>query len=472
MLRAKDSENLLTQNGRFEQLTKQLMITKDLKRLFEEAKSKNEFEFVCTLINYKGLGSRFLGANIFEWFDAIENYERWYRDTKYSLHEKGRFALLTYSTFFELGDLYLILGNLARITMGYRTTPYLYWKHEKANRWIGSAERISLIEEILIDSGFEELQKFFIETYHAQIRHAFFHSTYAFDNDEYILNEVETLYIDYVGHHSLSLTNFIFPRVELILEVCHCFKDLFTSYVKSYYENITLTTNLPGIASIEIFGSKAGLAGFKDSLGNGLELQNDVWIPTTTHFDLPAQVDGHITDELDRLSKKDKILSDDGALQHLYEVIIERNVQSEREMIGCIYANLGDKFLTMSSSEQNHFRMFKLRAIAQRFYDKMSELSPAHKMHVNKSLLKWISAPGNAEGLKQSKDALRELLAFLKVQVRKDVLTNVSVMLTTLKRNGVDIADEKRTFEKILATKIPADLTEDAAKLSAQISKL
>lgn len=449
-----------------------LMIVNTLRRLFEEAKAKNEFEFVCALINYKGSGSRFLGSNIFEWFDAIENYERWYRDKKYSVHEKGRFALLTYSTFFELGNLYQILGNLARITMGYRTIPHLYWRHEKANRWNGAAEKISLIEEILIDAGFEELQKFFKENHYEQIRHAFFHSTYCFDNDEYILNEVETLYIDYLGHHSLSLTNFIFPRVELILEVFHCFKDLFTSNIKSYSKNITLHTNLPGITSIEIFGSKAGLEGFKDSSGNGIELQNDVWIAATTHFDLPAQVDKHVTDELERLSKKDKILSDDGALQHLYEVIIERNVQSEREMIGGIYANLGDKFLTLSSNEQNYFRMFKLREIAQRFYDKMSELSPAHKMHANKSLLKWISAPGDAEGVRQSKGALKELLAFLKVQIRKDILTNVSVMLTTLKRNGVDIDDEKKTFEKILVTKIPPDLTEDAAKIVAQISKL
>lgn len=448
------------------------MITKDLNRLFEETKAKNEFEFVSTLINYKGIGSKFLGSNIFEWFDAIENYERWYRDKKYSLHEKGRFALLTYSTFFELGDLYLILGNLARITMGYRATPYLYWRHEKANRWGGAAEKISLIEELLIDAGFEELQKFFKENHYEQIRHAFFHSTYAFDNDEYVLNEVETLYIDYVGHHSLSLTNFIFPRIELILEVFHSFKDLFTSHLKSYSENKTLTSNLPGIASVEILGSEVGLTGFKDSSGNAIELQNDVWAAATPYFDIPAIVDKHVADELERLSKKDKILSDDGALQHLYEVVIERNVQSEREKIGGIYANLGDKVFAMSSSEQNHFRMFKLREITQRFYDKMSELSPAHKMHVNKSLLKWITAPGNAKGATQSKDAINELLSFLKVQVRKDVLTNVSVMLTTLKRNGIDIDAEKKVFAKILTSQIPPDLTEHAAKISMELSKL
>jgi hypothetical protein len=448
------------------------MGTKDLNRLFEETKAKDEFEFVCALINYKGTGSKLLGSNVFEWFDAIENYERRYRDKKYSLHEQGRFALLIYSTFFELSDMYLILGNLARVTMGYRCTPYLYWKHQKANRWFGAAERISLIDELFIDAGFYGLQKFFKENYFEQIRHAFFHSTYAFDNDEYILNEVETLYIDHVGHHSLSLTNFIFPKVDLVLEFFHCFKDLFSSSINSYVENKTLTANSLRITSVDILGSKSGLLGFKDSSGNGLELKNDVWTSANNHFDLPASVDKHVADELERLSKKDKILSDDGSLQHLYEVISERNVQGEREKIGGIYANLGDKLLNMSSAEQNHFRMIKLRAITQRFYDKMSELSPAHKMHVNKSLLKWISAPGNAEGVKQSKEALNELLAVLKIQVKKEVLTNVSVMLTELRRNGVEIGTEKNAFEKILKHQIPPDLTEHAAKIAEGISKL
>src|SRR5688572_12208695 len=104
------------------------MIVKELQRLFEEAKAKNEFEFVCALISYKGPGSSLLGNNVFEWFDAIENYERLYRNPKFSLQEKGRLSLLVYSTFFELSDLYHLLGNLSRIVAGHRVTPYLYWR--------------------------------------------------------------------------------------------------------------------------------------------------------------------------------------------------------------------------------------------------------------------------------------------------------------------------------------------------------
>ena len=41
----------------------------DLTSLFEEAKNKSEFEFVLTLINYRGMGTQKLTSNLYEWFD-------------------------------------------------------------------------------------------------------------------------------------------------------------------------------------------------------------------------------------------------------------------------------------------------------------------------------------------------------------------------------------------------------------------
>lgn len=447
-------------------------VTKDLHRLFDEAKTKNEFEFVCTLINYKDAGSRLYSPNVFEWVEAIKLYERWYREPRHSLHEKARFALMIYATFFELTDLYIVLGNLSRIIIGYRTTPYLYWKHEKANRWLGASERISLIQEILIDSGFEELKQFFSNNHYEQVRHAFFHSTYAFNDDEYILHDVEPLYIDYVGHPSLSLTEFIFPKVETILEFFHSFKDLLDFHLKSYQKNKLIPSSATNGRSIEIVGSSEGLAGLRDGEGNAIELKDNAWIIANAGLDFLMHVEGYIGEELDRFSGKDKISSDDGALQHLYEVLSERNIQSERENLGSIYAKLGDILFTKSSNEKNHFKLMTLRKITQKFYDKMTELSPAHKLHVNKSLLKYITASSDSEGIKQSKEALADLLSILKTQIRENVLTNVSVMLTQLKRNGVDIKSEKKMLEGILSDQISPDMIELVDRIKTDISKL
>jgi hypothetical protein len=440
---------------------------KELERLFEESKAKNELEFIRAVINYRGTGSRFFGSNLFEWFDAIENYERWYRTDGYSLHEKGRFSLLIYSTFFEATDLYLILGNLSRVANGLQVTPHLYWKHERQSRWLGVSERISLIEELLIDAGFESVQRFFKDNHFEQIRNAFFHSTYAFDNDEYILNDVETLYIDHLGHHTLSLTGFIFPRVETILEFFHCLKDLLIGHVKAYTEKKVAS---PGGA--EISGSEHGLAGYKDGAGNMLELKNDTWIDGNGHLDLQADVDRHIADELERFLRKNKLSTDDGCVHHLYDVIIERNNQAEREKLGGIYAKLGDMLLTMSFDEPNHFKMMNLRDITRKYYERMNELSPARKLHPKQSLLKYITAPYSTEGFKLMKEAVNELIQFLKGQITEEALVNVSRILPRLKQNGIDIESEKKSFAKILAAKIPPNLKDKADQMATELSKL
>ncbi|MEJ0055737.1 MAG: hypothetical protein WDN75_08855 [Bacteroidota bacterium] len=440
---------------------------KELDRLFADAKAKNELEFVRALINYRGPSSRFLGSNLFEWFEAIENYERWYRRENYSLHEKGRFALLLYSTFFEATDLYLILGNLSRVATGHRVIPHGYWKHEKQNHWLGVNEKISLIEELLIDAGFETVQRFFRDNHFEQIRNAFFHSTYAFDNDDYILNDVETLYIDYLGHHTLSLTEFLFPKVEIILEFFHRFKDLLIGNMKAYSKG-TQGTEDGG----EIFGSESGIVGYKDNEGNTLSLSNDCWMDATGHLQLRALVDRHVMDELDRLEKKAKLTTDDGCVHHLYDALVQRKNQTERQRLGGIYARLGDMLLSMSSSEPNHFRMFKLRDLTRKYYERMSELSPAHQLHPKYSLLKYIAAPHSAEGFKVMKEAANELIQVLKGKVTEEALINVSRMLPRLKANGIDIESEKKSFAKILETKVPPELKDKADEIANELGKL
>lgn len=128
-------------------------IADHIKHLFLNAMEKDEFEFICTLLNYRGLGTRKSNSNLHEWFDSISFYKKLYQETK-TLEEKTRIGLLIYSTFFESSDLYNIIGSLARITMGYRSSPYLYFKHASADRWFGTGEKVSMIEEVLTDAGF------------------------------------------------------------------------------------------------------------------------------------------------------------------------------------------------------------------------------------------------------------------------------------------------------------------------------
>ncbi len=92
--------------------------------LFEEAKQSREFDFVLTLINYKGIGAKELSTNLHEWFNAIEFYKELYYS--HAKKNKTRIGLLLYSTFFENSDFYNIFGSLCKIKLGYRGSSYLF----------------------------------------------------------------------------------------------------------------------------------------------------------------------------------------------------------------------------------------------------------------------------------------------------------------------------------------------------------
>lgn len=440
-------------------------------KLFEDAKAKDEFEFACTLINYKGIGSQFSRSNHYEWLSAISFYEKLYNDDQYSLHERARFALMIYCTFFESSDLYTILGNLSRVAMGYRAAPYLYWKHQKADRWFGTAEKISMVEEVLIDSGFPEIQKFFSENHFEQIRHAFFHSTYAFEDDDYIMHEVQLLYINNLGHNSLSISKFIFPRVNVIIDFFHGFTDAFETYLKSYTTDKTVIGRMPDQIPIKIIGSSEGLKGFHDSRGGSIELKNDMWMATNIRFNFPTEVDRHVNDELQRLFGKDKISTNDGALQRLYEVIIERNIQREKEDLGTVYSRFGHMFLEKANNEKNHFKKGSLYQISLSFYEKMSELNSKYKIHSEKALAKYMAGESN-NNIKLCREAISDLLTFLETDFKKNVLTNVSAILGILKDKGIDVGGEKKQFIKILSRDIPTDLVEHVEKIKKDISNI
>jgi hypothetical protein len=101
----------------------------DLKSLFDEARQKSEFDFVLTLINYRGMGTQKLTTNLYEWFDAIEFYKTLFYSHKGK--EKTRIGTLIYSAFFENSDFYNIIGSLCRIKLGFKGSSYLFCKTTK-----------------------------------------------------------------------------------------------------------------------------------------------------------------------------------------------------------------------------------------------------------------------------------------------------------------------------------------------------
>src|SRR5450755_3328873 len=139
----------------------------ELDSLFKEAKQNIEFEFVLTLINYRGIGKEDV-TNLYEWFESIEFYKRLY--SEFSGKEKTRIGALLYSTFFENSDFYNIIGSLCLIKLGYKGSSYLYYKTKNRDKLLGIGQKIEFITELLNDCGKINIIKFFDENHFQEIR--------------------------------------------------------------------------------------------------------------------------------------------------------------------------------------------------------------------------------------------------------------------------------------------------------------
>ena len=422
-------------------------IEASIKLLFDKAKEKDEFEFICTLINYKGLGSIYSNSNLYEWYDAIPHYEKlFYESTK--LEEKARLGLMIYSTFFESSDLYNILGSLARIILGYRSSPYLYFKKGNFERWYGTSEKISMVEEVLIDSGFPEIQEFFYNNHHKSLRNAFFHSSYSFEQGEIILHDVEPIFINNLGSMTFSIEEFLLPRFTNVLGFFKSFKEAFLSHFGSYKKSKIIKGRFPNRMNLIIVGSEDGLRGFIAG-GSHILLKDSGFIEgMNVIFDFPTEVDNYIKDELIRFSKKDSIHTNDGALERLYDIIQERNRPVEKENLAKIYLRFANILKDKGVKENNGFKQRDLYQRAILFFDKVQYLNSELAIDHNMGLIKYVVA-SNSNDTTSIRKALDIII--LSIEKRYDSrINNVLHILKDLKRRGENIQNEKREILRII----------------------
>ncbi len=433
-------------------------INESITRLYADAKRIDEFEFVCTLINYKGLGSKLSTSNLLEWFNAIDFYKELYTNETND-NKRLRIGLLLYSTFFESSDLYNILGSLSRIILGFRSSPYLYFKHKKSDRWMGTGEKISLINEIILDAGFEELELFFNEVHHRAIRNTFFHSGYSLEEDNYQLHDSDPIIIEGVGQYVVSISGFLFPKIDRVIEFFDSFNREYFEHYHSYTENLRVVGRFPNSMEIEILGSEDGLRGF--NAGNSyIRLNNDFWEGMNIRFDFPTETDRYIHEELTRLINKETIRSNDGSLQHLYDVICERNILAEKQELANVFSRFADMFKVNAEAEENPFKKTNLYGLSLSYYTKKYDLDKSQVINQDYALLKFLVGDRtNDENLK--KDSLQTIIACIDVNnLQVNILKNTLQIISALRENGIEIDNELSGVKSLLDSITTKELKE------------
>lgn len=356
----------------------------DLETLFEEAKQSKEFEFVQTLINYTGMGAKELSTNLHEWFDAIEFYKRLY----YSLtnKEKTRIGTLLYSTFFENSDFYNIIGSLCKIKLGYKGSSYLFWKTKKYERLLGIGEKQDFLLELLEDAGKQNIISFFTDNHFKEIRNTFFHSAYSLSEDqEYILHDSEPIWINGVGQSSFNVEDFLYPKIENIIQFFDAFKKSYLDSFLSYQADKEVDALFPNPCKATILGSKDGLKGFriKNSVqfygewhdsGVWYDEQYDMWAGHNIRINFANIETIEIQDSLSRYEKKDDITRSDWEFQNVVDKVIERKQPQEIYRATHLLVKFGDVRLQKMIAETNGFKQRNFPKIILPFYRQAVEV--------------------------------------------------------------------------------------------------
>ncbi len=239
------------------------IFTRELKRLFKSAKKKDEFEYICCLINFKGIGDPRALSHIYESKDLILQMVDLIERTKNN-HEQIRLLLLLYCHIFEMDELYNILGNMLRVSLGERYRPMLY-NSPTINPALKPVNKLDKLQSLAKKAGFELLIKTIQKLYSSPLRNSFFHSSYSLTGDNYFIVSGKDLKIAGVSKRVASLQKDILPITQSTVNIAGNFFNVLRSASLEYKENKVVIGRLePEGIEIEIIGHpEKGLSGFQ-----------------------------------------------------------------------------------------------------------------------------------------------------------------------------------------------------------------
>jgi hypothetical protein len=358
-------------------------VVNDLESLFQEAKDSSEFDYVMTLLNYRGMGTHKLMTNLHEWFEAIKFYKSLY--LKLEGKDKIRIGALIYSTFFENSDFYNIIGSLCNVKLGFKPSSYLYWKTKKYERLLGIGEKQEALLELLYDAEKNQIIDFFKENHFKEIRNTFFHSAYALGDEEYILHDSEPIFIENLGISSFNVEEFFYPKVENVLSFFESFEKLYNDAFSSYTEDKEVIGNFPNPCEITILGGADGLKGFK--IKNSVQFygkwhdsgiwyneEYDMYEGHNIRFDMPNIETVEIGEQLTRYENKEDINQSDVEFHNLVEKISDRKEPSEIARATNLLLKFGGLRQKKMDNEENPFKKRSFPKYIIPFYKKAIQI--------------------------------------------------------------------------------------------------
>lgn len=242
-------------------------LLEELNRLFHTAKKFEEAEFIQVLIGFNGIGDQRAITHLYESREFIKDIKSLIEGSQ-NKHCKTRLLLLLYCHIFEMDELYNIIGNLLRISIGQgnRYIPDLYNKHNEEN--LTPTEKFSLLESLANQSRFEELINGIKRLYNNKIRNSFFHSSYSLIEDDFCIVKGEGIRVGNTFHNIISIDNFLIPLILSSINFIERFFQLIDESKLQYKSNKLIQARFSTLQNIMVLGDPIkGLFGFQSVKG-------------------------------------------------------------------------------------------------------------------------------------------------------------------------------------------------------------
>ena len=202
--------------------------------LFAAAKGKDEFEFCCALLRFRGMEDP-------GWDPTTESFQLIQQmvslvQVPFDQRLIMRLTLSLYAHVTEMTDLYYVPANLLRITQGerYSMDPLkgLPKPPKPATGDPLGGEAVQLID-LATTVGVPDIAKLYSAFYIRQVRNAFSHSAYGLGAETFNMRRGEPLAIDGMLQHAIPY-DWLVPRLELGINTALALFGLILESTHSY----------------------------------------------------------------------------------------------------------------------------------------------------------------------------------------------------------------------------------------------
>lgn len=237
-------------------------------KLFDDAKSKDEFEYCCALLRIRGMEG--------PGWDTLQESHTLLNQCLNFVNETAnngfqiRLLLLAYCHAIEMDFIYDMLANMIQISYGERySTDWFAERFDSENQTaIYPSQKIKRIQRWAQSPDHKKVVEILKEMHVKEVRNAFNHSDYILYEDEFRIREgSKSKRNSYINGSKIYKLETLIPILELGINIALMLIQLTIDSIRSYTENKRVPSRMlendPFLDMELIVESGYGLTGFR-----------------------------------------------------------------------------------------------------------------------------------------------------------------------------------------------------------------